>query len=88
MRETLNGSSIRSSKDEANTPSIGRKIWGVVYSHWSTTQLPTATQLQAIDQAEKELSMFADKATRYFADLASFEKALEEAGAPYTPGRH
>jgi chromosome segregation ATPase len=87
LRESLNGDPIRSSKDEATTPGIGSKVWYVVYSHWSTTQMPTATQRQALAQAAKELTAFKATAQAYADKMTAYEKALEAAGAPYTPGR-
>ncbi|QSE99436.1 glycosyl hydrolase [Fulvivirga lutea] len=87
LREVLFGDATRQGKDESTTPSISDYVWKVVYGHWNTTQLPTETQKQSIESGTKQIADFVKKFETYANNLAAFEKSLEEAGAPYTPGR-
>jgi photosystem II stability/assembly factor-like uncharacterized protein len=87
LREKLYGDRTRSSRDESTSPAIGNKIWRVVYSHWSTTQLPTSTQKNSLASGEQGLNDFVKEYEAYAVELMAFETELEKAGAPYTPGR-
>ncbi|ADR20372.1 hypothetical protein MATR_20090 [Marivirga tractuosa] len=87
LREALYGNAIRSSKDEPNEPHVSSRIGSVMYGHWNTTQLPTETQKKSIELAAKELEQFYESFQTFSSELSSFEKALQKAGAPYTPGR-
>ncbi len=87
LRHQLNGDPIRQRLDESNTPSIRSRVGTVAYGHWRTTQNPTATQQRNIEIATTEFNQFRADLTAYFKALASYEAALEAAGAPYTPGR-
>jgi hypothetical protein len=59
----------------------------VVYGNWLTSA-PTATQMQDYDNAgiafEKELGALKQLVE---VDLKALESAMENAGAPFTPGR-
>ena len=87
LRESLYGDPIRSAKNESTAPSAAGKIWSVISGHWGTTQLPTATQQQAIDLAGQELGKLIEDYAAFEDELTAFETALVRAGAPYTPGR-
>ncbi|MEQ8925427.1 MAG: glycosyl hydrolase [Fulvivirga sp.] len=87
LRDKLYGDAIRQGKDEPTTPSIGTNVWNVVYGHWSTTKLPTETQKKSIESGTQALAAFVKEFETYANELAAFEVSLEDAGAPYTPGR-
>lgn len=87
LREALYGDAIRSGKDEPTEPHVADRVGNVMYGHWSTTQMPTQTQQRNIALAEQELADFMQHFKSFADELSSLEKALEEAGAPYTPGR-
>ena len=63
------------------------RIFGVIYGHWETTQLPTATQVRSIELAESEFEDYLKTSSTYYTDLQNYESTIEKAGAPYTPGR-
>jgi hypothetical protein len=87
LRTTLQGDAVRQGKDVSTSPSITGRIGGVIYGHWNTTELPTATQKRSIELAESEFDQYLKDASIFFNELAAYEQQLEKAGTPYTPGR-
>jgi photosystem II stability/assembly factor-like uncharacterized protein len=83
----LQGDHIRQSKDESTSPSIMNRIGSVIWGHWNTTELPTETQRQNIEIAQNGFEGYLKDASAFYDSLGKYEKAIEEAGAPYTPGR-
>lgn len=73
---------------EIPPPSIASRVGNIVGTIRLSTTKPTQTQL---DQYEVSMSEFAPVLARLKSlvetDLPRFEKALEDAGAPLTPGR-
>jgi len=87
LQHRLNGDAVRYQLNESTTPSIRSRVGTVAYGHWGTTQMPTQTQQQDIEIAENDFQQFRQDLTTYWQNLESYEAKLEEAGAPYTPGR-
>ncbi len=83
----LQGDQIRQSKDESTSPSIMNRIGSVIWGHWNTTELPTETQRESVEIAKKGFEEYLKGAAAFFNSLSEYERAIEEAGAPYTPGR-
>lgn len=77
------------SRRNANQPpSIGSRIRGLVYSHWSSTSAPTQTMKDEYRIAGEEYEAQVKKLRKLIEkDLQELEDLLEEAGAPWTPGR-
>ncbi|MBW3469459.1 glycosyl hydrolase [Arthrospiribacter ruber] len=78
---------IRGSKDESTSPSITGRIGATVYGHWDSTEPPTSTQKRNIEIAKSEFEDYQQASDSFFQKMKSFERKLEEAGAPYTPNR-
>jgi photosystem II stability/assembly factor-like uncharacterized protein len=87
LQSTLNGDPIRQEFNEATKPSIRSRLGQIIYGHWETTQLPTETQKRGISVVETEYETFKTELSGYLNRLEAYEAALEDAGAPYTPGR-
>lgn len=87
LRMQLTGDRTRQKMNESTTPSIMSRVGQVIYGHWETTQLPTETQKRNIEIAESGFKTFQTSFEAFFKDLVGYEKALENAGAPWTPGR-
>jgi chromosome segregation ATPase len=87
LRMQLTGDRTRQQMNESTIPSIMSRVGNVIYGHWSTTQLPTETQKRNIKIAESGFKTFQPSSEAFFRDLASYENALENAGAPWTPNR-
>ena len=83
----LFGDSARGQKNEAQAPTAASRIWGVISGHWNTTQLPTATQQNAIALAGNELEAILTELSALENELHALEAGLIQGGAPYTPGR-
>ena len=88
LQKRLSGDAVRQSLDESSSPSIQSRIGLVIWGHWSTTQNPTVTQQRNIELAATEFNQFRIDLMAYFKALATYEAALEAAGAPYTVGRN
>ncbi len=85
---TLRGDRTRSRREFPTGPSVSSRINGIVYSQWFTTSPPTQTQRDSYDHAADEFAKVLDTLRPLIEDeIAAIEKALEQAGAPYTPGR-
>jgi hypothetical protein len=84
----LNGDRSLQSREFPVPPSISGRINTIVGGLWSSTSTPTTTQKNSLDLVRKE---FKDVyvAIRQLAevDIVKLETKLEEAGAPWTPGR-
>ena len=87
LRLRLYGDPIRRRLNESTTPSISSRASISAYGHWETTQLPTETFKANYDQAKEDFETFKEDLGNYLTKLASFEKRMEELGAPFTKGR-
>lgn len=87
LKKRLRGHPERLRMNEAITPSIAGRVSEVVYGHWDTRQTPTKTQQLNIALAAKAFETFRADLKAYLNRVSEFEAALEQAGAPYTPGR-
>ncbi len=88
LETSLRGDREGARRNYPTYPSITDRVQGVVYSHWATTQAPTATMQRAYDIAADEFAETLAGLLRLVeVDLAALEAAMEKAGAPYTPGR-
>ncbi|MFQ5674298.1 MAG: WD40/YVTN/BNR-like repeat-containing protein, partial [bacterium] len=84
----LNGDPVIRSNSEPAPPSITGRVQGIVSGHWRSTSAPTQTYLDAYDIAAAEFSGVLEKLRVLVEnDLKNLELELEQAGAPYTPGR-
>jgi photosystem II stability/assembly factor-like uncharacterized protein len=69
-------------------PSISGRVNTVVRAHWRSTSAPTQTMKDQYRIAGKEFEPQLAKLKKLIeVDLKKLEKAMEEAGAPWTPGR-
>jgi photosystem II stability/assembly factor-like uncharacterized protein len=69
-------------------PSIIRRARNLVYSHWNSTSAPTQTMMSQYQIAGKEFETQIDKLKELVqTEIQKLEKAMEEAGSPWTPGR-
>ena len=84
----LSGDDFLRQRDENSPPSVSERVLNVVQASWTTTAEPTKTQLDAYRYAsglfEQELARLRRVAE---SDLPALDQELEQAGAPYTPGR-
>ncbi len=87
LRMVLYGDPAKGSLDESRQPGISGRVGSVAYSHWGTTNLPTATMKEQVKLAKADLENFTGNLQQYLVDLTSYETVLVAIGAPYTKGR-
>lgn len=87
LRKSLYGDPARGSLDESRHPGIWGRVGSVAYSHWGTTNLPTATMKEQVRIAGESLKSFKAQLQEYLEVFAVYEAELKALGAPYTRGR-
>jgi photosystem II stability/assembly factor-like uncharacterized protein len=83
----LRGDRTRSRRNVDTSPSISQRVSRIVGSRWDSTSALTKTELDSYTWAADAFSVELDRLETLFTDLEAFEKQLEAAGAPWTPGR-
>ena len=84
----LRGDSVLRAHDENTLPSISERVANIVDSQRRSTSAPTRTQIQDFEIARTAFAAVLQQLKRLTEDdVKKLEQALEEAGAPYTPGR-
>ena len=83
----LQGDPIRGSLNESSVPTISNRLGNVIGGHWRTRQTPTATQQRNVEIAENDFGALEGELSALIAGaLMDVERALADAGAPWTPG--
>jgi hypothetical protein len=67
--------------------SLSDRIFRAVYSSFSSTQGPSASQQAQLRYAREGFEALKPKIASILSELAALESALEHAGAPHTPYR-
>lgn len=84
----LNGDGLKTKLDLPQSPTPAGRIGWILYEQKYSTSNVTKTHMDSYDIAKEEFAPILEKlkllATE---DVPALEKMLEEAGAPYTPGR-
>jgi photosystem II stability/assembly factor-like uncharacterized protein len=84
----LRGDQVLARLNENVPPSIQGRVFGIMGDVSSSTSKPTQTNLDAYSIASQELGEQLGKLrTLIQVDVVNLEKAMEAAGAPWTPGR-
>jgi hypothetical protein len=84
----LDGDPTMLSRNETLPPAISDRVDRVVESQWSTTAGPTQTDQEAYRLAAQAFApVLADLRKLVDVDLRALEEKMEQAGAPWTPGR-
>jgi photosystem II stability/assembly factor-like uncharacterized protein len=84
----LSGDKTLRNRNEGTPPSITERVNGIVDDQWQSTSAPTQTQMRAYEIAGEEFTpQLAKLRTLIEVDLKRIETAMENAGAPWTPGR-
>ncbi len=88
IKDKLTGSSVRRKHSEPAMPGIIGRLNQIISGHWSATSAPTGTHKENYDIASEEFRGIQDRIKKLIeVDLARLEKILDDAGAPWTPGR-
>jgi photosystem II stability/assembly factor-like uncharacterized protein len=84
----MRGDPTRRRYEMPSPPSIMSRINGVVGNQFSVSSPPTQTQRDGYEYAADAFEKVLDKLTKVVEeDLAALERKLDEANAPWTPGR-
>jgi len=88
IRKAFYGDQVASELDKAATFPVASRAGWLVNEMWSSTAAPTGTQREALRIAREQFRpILSDIRTLVNEDIEALEQKLEEAGAPYTPGR-
>jgi hypothetical protein len=86
FRLRLNGDPVRGGLNQSQVPSISGRAYGA--AAWGTTQIPTGTQRENLRVAEGDFAALRSEVAAFLEGaMLRVERALAEAGAPWTPGR-
>ncbi|MDX1409421.1 MAG: hypothetical protein R3330_14840, partial [Saprospiraceae bacterium] len=83
----INGDGLRASYEGAVPLSVKGRIDLITGALWSTTAAPTGTFERAYTEAADQVDDVLELLKTIDGAVLKLENALEEAGAPYTPGR-
>lgn len=84
----LSGDAVLRARNENTAPSISDRVDSIVGQQRMSTARPTTTQMNQYASAAGEFAQaLAQLRGLIEGDLAQLEKAMEAAGAPWTPGR-
>ena len=87
LTRRLSGDPVRRRLNESDTPSISGRVQSAMRA-LDTRQMPTATQRRDVEIAGAELeALLSDVEALVSGELAALRKALDAAGAPWTPKR-
>lgn len=87
-RVELNGDPVKIERFESTVPSVGNRVGSALYGSFGNTHGVTKTQREQVEIAREEFTILSVKIRNLVEkDLPEFEKRLNEAGIPWTPGR-
>ena len=88
IQDKMFGDRVADQLDIDREPSIMSRLFSGVYAGYSSTSEPTTTMKDQIKWAGEEYETLSAQLKQVIeTDIPAIEKKLEEAGAPYTPGR-
>ena len=88
IRYELYGDPAARTLDLERPPSVSRRVGQLVYEQSNSTAAPTKTHMDSYAIATEAFAPILSRIQQLQqVDMAELQKALEEAGAPYTPGR-
>lgn len=87
LQRTLTGDYSRSRREHPTEPGLAGRVGLIVYGFWESTSAPTETMQEQYDIAANQFAAVLDKLENLTVEIEAIEQALEEANAPYTPGR-
>ena len=88
LRVALTGDPVLEERNEPSLPSIASRVGRVVSGQWASSSAPTQTNVDAYEIAGSAFeTVLRDLRQLVEVDLKRFEAKLEQAQAPWTPGR-
>jgi hypothetical protein len=88
INRILRGDESLSRRSYPTDPSVISRIENIVYGLWESSSAPTETMKQSLVVAEKQFEDLYERISKISeTDIAQIQNQLEQAGAPYTPGK-
>ena len=88
LREALYGDNVATTLDKGSPMRIMDRLGWLTYEMWGSTSAPTQTQRDALSIINEEAKPILKRMQQLTeVDVKAIEKALDAAGAPYTPQR-
>ncbi len=87
VRTMMNGDRTIGSRNEATPMSISGRVGSIMFSHWRSQAPVTGGNQNAYEIAASEFAVALDRLRSIDQRLHVFEQELDQAGAPWTPGR-
>ncbi len=88
LQDRLFGDQVAGQLDIDRLPSINNRLFNAIFAGNRTTSEPTTTMKNQIEWAGEAYEKLNGELKQVIeTDIPSIEKKLEDAGAPYTPGR-
>jgi len=87
VRTMMNGDRTIGSRNEATPMSISGRVGSIMFSHWRSQAPVTGGNQNAYEIASSEFAVALERLRGIDQRLHAFERELDEAGAPWTPGR-
>ena len=88
ITKQLNGDRLRGRRNEPTHRSISQRVNRIVSAQWSSSSAPTQTNAEAYRIAGEAFAKTLQELQRLVEqDLEGLEQRMEQAGAPWTPGR-
>lgn len=88
IKIVLTGDGSMSKRSYATSPSVIGRIESIVYGLWETSSAPTETMKQSYNVAKEQFDALYPSIKKIGeTDINTLADQLEQAGAPYTPGR-
>lgn len=87
VRVMMTGDRTVLSRNEPAPMSISGRVGSIVFGHWESQAPATGLHQRAYDIAAQEFAVALSDLRAIDARLGALETALDEAGAPWTPGR-
>jgi photosystem II stability/assembly factor-like uncharacterized protein len=88
LKRELEGDDIMARRNEPVPPSIVDRVKGIVETQWQSSAAPTSTSREQYEIAAQAFAPLLDQLRALLdTDLGGLGQKLEQAGAPWTPGR-
>ena len=87
LNRSLSGDASLARREFETAPSLNNRLFNIQGNVWSSTAAPSPAQKADYDIVSKQIGVVISELKAIHADMQKIESALEQAGAPYTPGR-
>jgi hypothetical protein len=88
INRTFRGDGTLAKRQYPTDPTVIDRVGGIVYGLWESSSAPTETMKESLKIAEEQFEEIYQKIKKVGeTDIVALEKKLDDAGAPYVPGK-